>query len=51
MKYNGKSNWNMVSLAAWLFIFGKHVSFGRAIVTWLPFAIVVAVAFALGYAV
>ena len=41
MRYNGSESWNMVTLAAWMFVSGKHVTAGRALATWLPFLIIV----------
>lgn len=43
MQYNGSTNWNMVRLAVWMFFCGKYVSFGRALLTWLPFLIILSV--------
>lgn len=42
MRYMGRTDWNMVNLAAWLFFRGKYVSFARAVATWLPFLLLVA---------
>lgn len=41
MRYDGRTNWNMVTLAAWLLFSGRFVSFGRALQTWLPFLLIV----------
>lgn len=41
MKYDGKTNWNMVTLCFWVLVSGKFVSTGRAVQTWLPFFIIV----------
>eukprot|EP01138_Halocafeteria_seosinensis_P015875 gb/GECG01016201.1/.p1 GENE.gb/GECG01016201.1/~~gb/GECG01016201.1/.p1 ORF type:complete len:201 (+),score=6.68 gb/GECG01016201.1/:1-603(+) len=38
--YNGRQDWNMIYLALWLTLAGKHVSFSRTIMTYLPFCIV-----------
>lgn len=43
MKYDGKSNWNMVHIAIYLLIYGKYTGFGGFLKTWLPFILVVAV--------
>ena len=43
MEYDGKSNWNMVKLCFWMFIFGEYVSFWRGVYTWLPFLVVVSI--------
>lgn len=40
MKYGGSTNWNMIRLASWMFFFGKYVSYGRALKTWLPFILI-----------
>ncbi|XP_001639960.2 transmembrane protein 222 [Nematostella vectensis] len=39
MEYDKSSSWNMVTLAAKLFFFGKYVSFAGFLKTWLPFTI------------
>ena len=41
MRYEGRSDWNMVGLAAWLFVSGRYVSPLRALQTWLPFLLLV----------
>ena len=41
MKYSGKSSWNMVILALWLFVCGKYVGIKGFIKTWLPFSVIV----------
>lgn len=43
MKYRNRTNYNMIYLAAWLFISGKYVGFGGFLKTWLPFFVVVTV--------
>lgn len=43
MEYNHSRGWNMIKLAVWMFIAGKHVSLSRAIATWLPFLIFLSV--------
>ncbi|XP_031573908.1 transmembrane protein 222-like [Actinia tenebrosa] len=40
MGYDGSSSWNMFKLALYMLIFGKFVSFGGALKTWLPFIII-----------
>eukprot|EP00095_Tigriopus_kingsejongensis_P003754 maker-scaffold911_size81771-snap-gene-0.25 protein:Tk03754 transcript:maker-scaffold911_size81771-snap-gene-0.25-mRNA-1 annotation:"predicted protein" len=37
MEYDGRQGWNMVTLAAKMLIFGRFVSFGGFLKTWLPF--------------
>lgn len=49
MNYDNSTNWNMVRMAAWMFFFGKYVSFGRALQTWLPFLIILSVCTILSY--
>jgi hypothetical protein len=49
MRYSGSTSWNMVKLAAWVFVAGKHVTFGRALATWLPFLLLLALIFGLAY--
>lgn len=39
MRYNSRTNWNMVILAFWMFFCGKYVGYGGFIKTWLPFCI------------
>lgn len=42
MGYGGLDrNWNMVSLALWMFVSGQYVSTSRALAMWLPFLILV----------
>ena len=43
MNYNGSSSWNMVNLCFWLLVYGKYVSFGSFLKTWLPFLILAVV--------
>ncbi|XP_053688063.1 transmembrane protein 222 [Sabethes cyaneus] len=40
MKYNDYARWNMIVLALWMFVKGKHVSFKGALKTWTPFVVV-----------
>eukprot|EP00753_Platysulcus_tardus_P008568 PLAT16107.1.p1 GENE.PLAT16107.1~~PLAT16107.1.p1 ORF type:complete len:205 (-),score=47.92 PLAT16107.1:99-713(-) len=40
MRYAGSNSWNMVKLALWLFVMGKHVSWQRTLYTWAPFCII-----------
>lgn len=42
MRYSGSTSWNMVKLAAWMFLFGKYVGFAGFVKTWLPSVIIVA---------
>ncbi|EDV23878.1 uncharacterized protein TRIADDRAFT_57530 [Trichoplax adhaerens] len=39
MEYNGSQNWNMVKLAFFMLVYGKYVSVGGFLKTWLPFLI------------
>ena len=41
MKYNNKTNFNMVYLAFWMFFCGKYVGLGGVLKTWIPFLIIV----------
>lgn len=41
MQYRNKTNYNMVYLAAWMFISGKYVGVSGFLKTWLPFFVVV----------
>jgi hypothetical protein len=51
MAYDGRRGWNMVVLAAWMFACGRHVSVGRALLTWLPFLLIVALGLGLHFGV
>jgi hypothetical protein len=48
-RYAGRADWNMVLLAAWMFLRGKPVTTARAVAAWAPFAILVVVVLALRY--
>lgn len=43
MRYDNRdaSGWNMVRLAAWMFVSGRYVGVGGVVRTWLPFVIIV----------
>ena len=41
MAYAGKTDWNMVSLAVWVLLSGRWISWQRAAVSWAPFALIV----------
>jgi transmembrane protein 222 len=43
MKYNGRTNYNSVNLAIWMFFYGKRVSVGRTLYTFGPFFVVLLV--------
>lgn len=49
MRYNQRTSWNMVYLAAWLFVSAKYVSWWGFVKHWLPFALVVALCTTLGF--
>jgi hypothetical protein len=51
MRYGGRTDWNMVTLAAWLFFQGKYVSTPRTVAMWLPFLVVVLMVLGLRYGV
>lgn len=40
MEYDGKSNWNMVKLAFWVFFFGEYITPMRTLYTWGPFLLI-----------
>jgi len=43
MEYGASSNWNMIKLAAQMFVFGKYVNCYAVIKTWLPFFLLVGI--------
>lgn len=43
MKYNGKTNWNMIILAAQMFFCGRFVTLWRTVFSFLPFIIIIAI--------
>lgn len=43
MKYKNSTRWNMIRLAAWMFVCGKYVGLRGVLQTWLPFAIIVSI--------
>ncbi len=49
MRYGGRADWNMVTLAVWMFGAGAYVNAGRAAAMWLPFALIVGALLALRY--
>lgn len=48
MAYHGSRSWNMVSLAARMFVFGRYVSVLAAVAHWAPFLCLVAAAVTMG---
>eukprot|EP01025_Chloroclados_australasicus_P032339 TRINITY_DN32791_c0_g1_i1.p1 TRINITY_DN32791_c0_g1~~TRINITY_DN32791_c0_g1_i1.p1 ORF type:complete len:232 (+),score=4.70 TRINITY_DN32791_c0_g1_i1:80-775(+) len=40
-RYANKQRWNMISLAAMMFIYGKYVSMWGFLYTWIPFIVVI----------
>lgn len=42
MTYNSSVRWNMVRMAAWMFLWGRYVGFSGFIKTWLPFTTLLA---------
>ncbi|KAK9891174.1 hypothetical protein WA026_013490 [Henosepilachna vigintioctopunctata] len=48
MRYDN-SKWNMIKLAILLIIYGKYVSFGRFLKTWLPTVLLYAMIIAISY--
>ncbi|XP_014211860.1 transmembrane protein 222 [Copidosoma floridanum] len=45
MSYDNSNSWNMVKLALYMFIYGKYVSVAGFFKTWIPFSIVITIAF------
>lgn len=41
MRYDGRTNWGMVYLAAWTFFCGRYVGLRGFLLTWLPFLMLV----------
>jgi len=39
MRYNDTASWNMVKLAAWMFVKGKYVGMRGVLKTWIPFLV------------
>lgn len=37
MRYKESTSWNMVKIAAWMFLFGRYVGVSGFMKTWLPF--------------
>ena len=42
MAYQGKTNWNMVTLCFWMFFRGSFISLDRTLITFMPFLVLVA---------
>ncbi|XP_037058930.1 transmembrane protein 222 isoform X1 [Peromyscus leucopus] len=43
MRYNNSTNWNMVTLCFFCLIYGKYVSVGAFVKTWLPFVLLLGI--------
>ncbi|XP_072831116.1 transmembrane protein 222 isoform X1 [Vicugna pacos] len=43
MRYNNSTNWNMVTLCFFCLLYGKYVSVGAFVKTWLPFVLLLGV--------
>ncbi|XP_036679483.1 transmembrane protein 222 isoform X1 [Balaenoptera musculus] len=43
MRYNNSTNWNMVTLCFFCLLYGKYVSIGAFVKTWLPFVLLLGV--------
>lgn len=43
MRYNNSTNWNMVTLCCFCLIYGKYVSVGAFVKTWLPFVLLLGI--------
>lgn len=41
MRYDDAVNWNMIRLAAWMLIAGRHVDAMSVVKTWLPFVLMI----------
>ncbi|XP_033083491.1 transmembrane protein 222 isoform X1 [Trachypithecus francoisi] len=43
MRYNNSTNWNMVTLCFFCLLYGKYVSVGAFVKTWLPFTLLLGI--------
>ncbi|XP_030661004.1 transmembrane protein 222 isoform X1 [Nomascus leucogenys] len=43
MRYNNSTNWNMVTLCFFCLLYGKYVSVGAFVKTWLPFILLLGI--------
>ncbi|XP_048671997.1 transmembrane protein 222 isoform X2 [Marmota marmota marmota] len=43
MRYNNSTNWNMVTLCFFCLLYGKYVSIGAFVKTWLPFVLLLGI--------
>ncbi|XP_037683965.1 transmembrane protein 222 isoform X3 [Choloepus didactylus] len=43
MRYNNSTNWNMVTLCFFCLLYGKYVSIGAFVKTWLPFTLLLGI--------
>ncbi|XP_057557894.1 transmembrane protein 222 isoform X2 [Hippopotamus amphibius kiboko] len=43
MRYNNSTNWNMVALCFFCLLYGKYVSVGAFVKTWLPFVLLLGI--------
>nr|KAF6383938.1 transmembrane protein 222 [Pipistrellus kuhlii] len=43
MRYNNSTSWNMVTVCFFLLLYGKYVSVGAFVKTWLPFVLLLGV--------
>ncbi|KAF6111905.1 transmembrane protein 222 [Phyllostomus discolor] len=43
MRYNNSTNWNMVTLCFFCLLYGKYVSVGAFVKTWLPFVLLLGI--------
>lgn len=45
MNYDGSNSWNMIKLCFYMLVYGKYVSFGAFVKTWMPFFICLGIIF------
>lgn len=43
MRYNNSTSWNMVTLCFFCLLYGKYVSVGAFVKTWLPFLLLLGI--------
>lgn len=43
MRYNNSTNWNMMTLCFFCLLYGKYVSIGAFVKTWLPFTLLLGI--------
>lgn len=45
MRYKESTSWNMVKIAAWMFLFGRYAGFFGFLKTWIPFLVICGITF------